>query len=118
MSDAYQQLERQAQLSEWIEKTLRGKRPSRCRSCGAEIWFAHLLKNDGTLSEKMMPLDLGVNFDGNLGPVGGHERGVPLEFPIRLKVMGKEGIYRTHFQTCPDATRYRARRSPRKKKGR
>jgi hypothetical protein len=79
-------------------------KPSKCRSCGAEIWW---LKN--FMTGNMAPVDVSLRKDGNVEV--DLERGT-------FRVMGTyeigEGGYVVHFASCKDADAWRTLRAPRR----
>lgn len=77
--------------------------PVRCRSCGAEIFYAT------TTTGKAMPLDVDPHPDGNVIVERQDGR-------LGCRVLGNaapaardEVRYRSHFATCPNAAAHRRR---------
>jgi hypothetical protein len=110
VSDAYHEAERAVEEARIRLGMLAGRPPSHCRSCGAAIVFCHVQRKDGSMAEKMMPVDLGIHHDGNLVPLS-HEKGLPTYFDGRgyfTVRIDPKGFYRSHFQSCPEAKKHRS----------
>jgi hypothetical protein len=81
---------------------------SACRSCGAEVEWAVT-----AAFARRMPLDLGVVADGNAAVVGRDARGAPIVVVLgpddlkRVRELGTVELRRSHFQTCPEAEKWR-----------
>lgn len=80
-----------------------------CRSCGAEIFFAH------TANGKMMPLEIGPTGEGNVvvnfdGPEPVVERVYGEQQRHEALAAGAE-LYLPHFAPCQDAALWRTRGS-------
>jgi hypothetical protein len=75
-----------------------------CRSCGEAIEFGVWNDTHG----KRVPLDLGEFDYGNVEVIGRHGL-API---VRLVPQGERDrpLRRTHFVSCPDASRWRRRR--------
>lgn len=80
-----------------------------CRSCHAEIRW------EKTPAGKRMPLDQDPHPDGNvrLGLIGGEKVALVLAGAELAAAQIAGPMYRTHFQTCPDAAEHRRGPSPR-----
>jgi hypothetical protein len=80
---------------------------SACRSCGKPIEWAV------TQLGRRMPLDHGLHPDGRVAVVGATENGTPLVVTLGVddlalvRELGTPKLRRSHFQTCPDADRWR-----------
>lgn len=71
---------------------------SRCRSCAAEIIWAHTEKG------KRIPLDAEPVEGGNIELRDG------IATIYGQAIFGTEALYVSHFATCPDAAEHRSRR--------
>lgn len=71
---------------------------SRCRSCAAEIIWAH------TTAGKSIPLDALPVTGGNIELVDG------VAHVASQAVLSIDPMYVSHFATCPDAAEHRSKR--------
>ena len=82
-----------------------------CRSCGAPVVWVQAIKKTGELGAKL-PLDADPERPtkalrvegGNVVPAGGSAPD-----GARLVRYAKDGRYRSHFATCPNAGQHRRR---------
>jgi hypothetical protein len=89
-----------------------------CRACGKEICWLRLSPTDRNPNPKVNPIDAAPHPEGNLVI----DRGLELyrfatgnEKELQ-KFHGKK-LYISHFQTCPNADRFRGKSEPEKSKG-
>lgn len=82
---------------------------NRCRSCHAPIVWAR------TITGRRIPLDLEPATDGNvrLGLIGGEEVALVLTGGELAAAQIAGPVYRTHFQSCPNAAKHRRTPRPR-----
>jgi hypothetical protein len=78
---------------------------TRCSSCNAEIRWVRTEAND-----RPMPLDPEPTESGNVQLVGGRAR-VLEGFDLLHAGDAGEPLYRSHFATCPAASKHRKGRS-------
>ena len=77
---------------------------SRCRSCGAEVRWAH------TTFGKLMPLDAEPDPNGNVELVGKGQQQLAI---VHAQPTMDGGLrYMPHHATCPDAEQWRRRNAP------
>ena len=81
---------------------------SACRSCGAPVEWSIT-----AAFARRMPLDLGEHEDGNSAVVGRDAKGAPIVVVLgpddlaRVRELGVVELRRSHFQTCPEADKWR-----------
>ena len=81
---------------------------SACRSCGSTVEWAIT-----AAFGRRMPLDLGEHDDGNAAVVGREAQGAPIVVVLgpddlaRVRELGVVELRRSHFQTCPEAEKWR-----------
>jgi len=114
--DLYREEAQAAETARWRAALLERIPLTYCRSCKAEIMWCRIRKKDGTFG-KVMPVDFGLHWDGNLTPVGGAEKGVPSDDSYTVPVgshrpmltlrVDRAGSFRSHFVSCPFRVKYR-----------